>query len=62
VVPRTKINWVKADKNDNKIIECAAEGRADYIVSGDLHLLELKEYKGIKILTPSEMLNALKHL
>lgn len=62
VVPRTKINLVRADKNDNKIIECAVEGGADYIVSGDVHLLDIKEYKDIKILTPSDMLKVLKHL
>lgn len=33
----------------NKFIECAMEGEADYIVSGDEHLLSLKHYKGIQI-------------
>jgi len=35
----TKVNVVKADENDNKIIECAIEGEADFIVTGDHHLL-----------------------
>jgi len=54
-----KINAVKADPDDNKIIECAACSNADYIVSGDRHLLDLKEYKSIKIVTPRNMLEIL---
>ncbi|MFH1774368.1 MAG: hypothetical protein ABH874_05365 [Methanobacteriota archaeon] len=39
----------------DKFIECALTGEVDYIVSGDRHLLELKKYRGIKILTPTEL-------
>jgi putative PIN family toxin of toxin-antitoxin system len=59
VEPTEKINAVKADPDDNKIIECAACSNADYIVSGDRHLLDLKEYKSIKIVTPRNMLEIL---
>lgn len=41
---------------DNRILECAIEGKADYIVSGDRHLIELKKFKDISILRPAEML------
>ena len=34
--------------------------KADYIVSGDQHLLKLKEFKGIKILTAKEFLDLIK--
>jgi len=44
---------------DNRIIECAVSGKAKFIISGDKHLLELKIYKGIKIVTPSEFLELL---
>jgi putative PIN family toxin of toxin-antitoxin system len=40
---------VKRDPEDNKFIACALEGEADYIVSGDKHLLDLKHYKSIQI-------------
>ncbi len=43
-----QINVVKDDPDDDKFIECAVSGKADYIVSGDSHLLRLKEYAGIK--------------
>mgnify|MGYP001607266625 CR=1 FL=1 len=46
---------------DNKILEAALEGGADYIVTGDKkHLLPLKEFKGIPIVTPAKFMNVLK--
>lgn len=47
---------VHDDPDDNKFVECALECRADYIVSGDRHLLNLKGYEGIQILSASEFL------
>lgn len=47
---------VLSDDADNRILECAIEGNADTIISGDHHLLELGEFKGIEILTPSDFL------
>jgi len=47
---------VEDDPSDNKILECALEAEADYIVSGDRHLLDLREYRGIKILSSGEFL------
>jgi predicted nucleic acid-binding protein len=35
----------------NKYIECGIAADANYIISGDIHLLELGEYEGIKIIT-----------
>jgi len=55
VIPTTKVDAVR-DKSDNKIIECALDGEADYIVTGDPDLLELKEFRGIKILTSDQFL------
>lgn len=45
-----------ADPDDNRILEAAVEGRADCIVSGDKHLLRMKVFRGIEILTPNEFL------
>ena len=47
---------VVRDKKDNKIIECAFDGKVDYIVTGDPDLLVLKEFKGIKIVKAKEFL------
>lgn len=60
VTPKTNISAVEADPSDNKFIECALEGKADYIVSGDKHLLNIKEYKGVKILDCTRFLNLLE--
>ena len=44
------------DKDDNRYLECAVAANADYIISGDIHLRELKEYRGIRIVNPAEYL------
>ncbi len=56
VTPTKKIDIVKDDLDDNKIIECAIESKADYIISYDKHLLNIKEYQGIKIVRPEEII------
>ncbi len=55
---RSKFDAVR-DKSDNKIIECAFDGAADFIVTGDTDLLELKEFRGIRIITAKEFLSIL---
>jgi uncharacterized protein len=54
VEPSVKVDFVKEDPDDNKIIECAVESKSEYILSYDKHLLKLKEYQGIKIARPEE--------
>jgi len=57
VSPFLKLSIIKEDEPDNRILECALEGKAQYIISGDKrHLLPLKEFRGIKILNPTEFL------
>lgn len=57
VEPQKKILIIKKDEVDNRILECAREGKAHFIISGDTqHLLPLKNYRGIKILSSSEFL------
>ena len=57
VTSSKKLDIVKEDPDDNKIIECAIESNADYIISYDKHLLKLREYENIKIITPEEALS-----
>jgi len=47
---------IKADPTDNKYLACAHEGEADYIVSGDHHLLDVGAYQGIPVVTASDFL------
>ena len=57
ITPSETVNIIKLHEPDNRILECAVEGKADYIVSGDKHhILPLKEYKKIKILSASEFI------
>lgn len=53
--PQRKID-ICSDPKDNKLIECAVEGKAEYIVSGDPHLLNLKNYQDVKIISPAEFI------
>jgi putative PIN family toxin of toxin-antitoxin system len=45
------------DADDNRILEAAVAGRAAYIVSGDRHLLRMKAFRGVRILTVSEFID-----
>jgi hypothetical protein len=57
---RIKVDIIKDDPDDNKVIACALAANADYIVSGDRHLLELSAVKGISIVTAKEFLALLE--
>lgn len=54
-----RISVVAVDPDDNKYIEAAVEGVAQFVVSGDKHLLSLKSYESIRIVTPRVFLDAL---
>jgi putative PIN family toxin of toxin-antitoxin system len=56
VAPRHKLTVIAADPTDDIFLECAIEGKADYIVSGDKHLIDLKVYEGIPIVKASDFL------
>lgn len=56
VEPTEALDVVPADPTDNRILECAVAAGSDVIVSGDLHLLKLKEFRGIKIQRPADFL------
>jgi len=49
-----KITGVCRDADDDNIIACAVAARADYLVTGDFDLLEIKSYKDTKIITPRD--------
>lgn len=60
VYPKTKISIIKEKKDDNCILECAIAAEVQYLISGDKkHILPLKKYKEIKILSPAEFLQTL---
>jgi putative PIN family toxin of toxin-antitoxin system len=56
VNPKVRLTVI-ADEPDNRILECAVAGKADFIISGDHHPTDLKNYQGIKIINPTTFLD-----
>lgn len=59
IEPKPKLTVI-ADEADNRILECAVKAKAEFIISGDRHLLDLGEYKRISVLRPAQFLNLLE--
>jgi putative PIN family toxin of toxin-antitoxin system len=59
-IQKSKFEIVKEDPDNDIVLRTAYDGHVDYIVTGDKHLSSLKEFKGIKIKTVSEMLKILQ--
>ena len=55
-----KVKVVLEHPADDKVIECALAAKAEYIVSGDKHLLELTSYKETRILSVNEFLSIIE--
>jgi hypothetical protein len=60
VTARTGPVIVWHDPSDDKFIRCALSGKARIIISGDQHLIAIKSYGNIKIVTPAEFLQNLR--
>lgn len=58
--PVQKISVIEEHPPDNKFLACAISCQASFIVSGDEHLLKLKEFQGIPIVTPRKFLKIIK--
>ena len=58
VNPSETMDVVLEDPDDNRILECAVEAKANYIVSGDFHLLKLSRYLNIEVLNVAAFLKA----
>ncbi len=55
-VPKTTLN-ICADPKDNFLFELAEESKADFIISGDKKVLEIKKYKNTKVISPKFFLD-----
>lgn len=62
VEKKSKISAIVADPTDNIFLECAVDGEANYIISGDKHLLDLGMYNGIQIIRAKDFLIKEKYL
>jgi len=54
--PQEIPNIIKIDPDDNQILAIAKEGESDMIISGDHHLLDLKQYRNIPVMTAKQFL------
>jgi uncharacterized protein len=62
VEPRDRVTDIREDPADNRVLEAAAEGRADVIVTGDRHLRRLETWRGVAILEPAQLLDELDEM
>jgi len=53
VIPTSRSDVIRLDPADNRVLEAALEGQADYVVTGDRHLLDLGRHGGIAIVAPA---------
>lgn len=60
VGPNEAVEIVKEDPQDNRGLECALAANVDFIVSGDRHLLKLRTFHGMPIVTTNAALEKLK--
>jgi uncharacterized protein len=58
---KRRFKIVEEDPDDDIVLSTAYGGDARYIISGDKHLLKLKEFRGIEIVTVKEMLELLRN-
>jgi predicted nucleic acid-binding protein len=56
VTPAEEVNVIREDPADNRILECAAAARSDYIVSGDNDLLRVKTFRDMPIVKVANFL------
>jgi len=63
IVPvKSKFTVVREDSKDDMVLNAALDGKADYIVSGDRHLLKLDSFRGIKIVKPRRMMRIISEM
>jgi predicted nucleic acid-binding protein len=57
VKPTKELDLLKADKSDNRILECALKAKVDFIITGNKKHFPFEEFKGSKIVTPREFIS-----
>ncbi len=60
VEPREAIEVIAKDPDDNRILEAAVAGKAEMIISGDRHLLDIRSFRGVPVVTPRQFLDLLR--
>ena len=60
MTPGIALKVIEEDPDDDRVLECAVAAEADYVVSGDRHLLKLGSYEGIPITTVRQFMDAIE--
>ncbi len=60
VVPQQHYELIEDDPSDNQVLDCAVAARADYLVTGDGHLLRLGDCGSVKIINPYDFVSLLQ--
>jgi len=55
-----ELRGVAPDPDDDKLLACAVEGEADYLITGDKSLLQLRRHDGVQIVAPAEFIRMLE--
>jgi hypothetical protein len=56
VVPRNRVQGIVEDPKDHMVLECAEAAQAEIIVSGDAHLLNLRQWGNLRIVSPAQFM------
>ncbi len=59
VAPQVHLTVVKDDPDDDRVLECAVSGEAEFIVTGDRHLLRMGTFNGIEIVPVRDFMSSL---
>jgi hypothetical protein len=59
VIPSLKIQAIQSDPEDNHVIETALAAQAEFVISGDKHLLKLTEWEGIPVVSPAQFIETI---
>lgn len=59
VIPQKRHHIIETDPSDNLVLDCAVGAAADYLVTGDKHLLRLEKCDNVQIINPQEFVSML---
>jgi uncharacterized protein len=60
VAPARKLDAVREDPADNRILECAVEGKSEYLVTRDKHLLKLESFESTQMIKVADFLDIMR--
>jgi len=60
VTPVESVKVLEKDPDDDAVLEAALAAGAEVVISGDSHLLDLKEFRGVRIVSPASFLDEIK--